>query len=190
MKTAKLFIMGCMATAFALGCSASYAQENDGTVFFSGRVGASDRIADCSGSCNADPSGTMELGFSGDYYDEGSASFVYRLSSSLAYSRYQFNINGNAFNVVEKGVYLHADIALQSHPRYVLVAKVEPTWKTSISLNTPDRTVFGVGSGLDLLYQVEPGFYVLVGWSSRTISPANQPDYRYSTADFGFRWYL
>lgn len=190
MKIAKLFIIGGMATAFALGYSSSYAQENDGTVFFSGRVEASDRIKDCSGSCNADPSGTIEIGFSSDYSDEGSDVFIYRLSSSFGYSRYQFNINGNVSDVAEKGVYLHGDAALQSYPRFVLDAKIAPTWKTASSLNTPDRTVFGVGSGLDLLYQVEPGFYALIGWSSRTISLANQPDYRYSTVDLGLRWYL
>lgn len=191
MKTAKVFIMGCMAAVFALDCSASYAMEDDGTVFFSGRVGASDRIINCSGNCRADPSGTIEIGFSGDYQnDPDFGSLIFRLSPSLAYSRYKFDINGNVLNVVEKGIYLHLDTALRAHPRFIFVMKLGPTWKTANSLNTPGRTVFGVEGGLDFLYQVEPGLYALVGLSYPKISPANQPDFISYTVDFGLRWYL
>lgn len=191
MKNAKIFITGCMAAVFALDCSTSYAQEDDGTVFFSGRIGVSDRIANCAGNCRADPSGTIEIGFSGDYQnDPDFGSFIIRWSPSLAYSRYQFNINGNVLSVFEKGIYLHLDTALRAHPRFVFAVKLGPTWKTASSLNTPDRTVFGVEGGLDLLYQVEPGFYALVGGSARTISPANHPDFSSSTVEVGFRWYL
>jgi len=190
MKTAKLFILGCMASAFALGYSSSYARENDGTVFFSGRIGATDRFRDCSGNCSANPNGTLEIGFSSDYSDEGSGVFIYRVSPSLGYSQYQFDINGNALNVVGKGIYIQGEVALRAYPRFVFDAKIEPTWKIASSLNTPDRTVFGIDAGIALLYQVDPGFYVLIGSTARTISPANQPDFRYSTVDFGLRWYL
>lgn len=191
MKTAKSIIRGCLAAVLALGCSVSYAQEDDGTVFFSGRVGASDRIVNCSGNCRADPSGTIGIGFSGGYDDDPDwGSLIIREAISLNYSRYQFNINGNVVNVAEKAIYFHLDTALQAYPRFVFVAKIEPGWMAASSLNTPVRTVFGVGGGLDFLYQVEPGFYALVGWSVRKISPANHPDFSYSTVDFGLRWYL
>ena len=121
MKIAKLFIIGGMASVFALGYSSSYAQENDGTVFFSGRVGASDRIKGCSGNCSADPSGSIELGFSME--NDISDSFIIRISPSFAYSKHQLNVNGSAVKVVGKGVYLHAEVALQSYPRLVFDAK-------------------------------------------------------------------
>lgn len=191
MKTTKSIITGCLAAAFALGCSSSYAQEDDGTVFFSGRVGASDRIVNCSGNCRADPSGTIEIGFSGDYQDDPDfGSFVIRWSPSLAYSRYKFDINGNILSVVEKGIYLHLDTVLRAYPQFVLAVKLGPTWKTASSLNTPDHTVFGVEGGLDLLCQVEPGLYALVGLSGPKISPATQHNFISYTVDFGFRWYL
>ena len=190
MKTAKLFIMGCMVAVLALSYSSSYAQKNDGTVFFSGRAGVSDVIKDCSGSCSANQNGTLELGLSSDWINENSDVFIYRVSPSVGYSQHQFDINGAALNVIGKGIYIQGETALRAYPRFVFVAKIEPTWKTASSLNMPDRTVFGVDAGVALLFQVKPGLYAIVGSTVRTISPANQPDFRYSTVDLGLRWYL
>ncbi|KAF0203005.1 MAG: hypothetical protein FD173_1901 [Gallionellaceae bacterium] len=190
MKDKKLIIISLFLAAFVLNCSSSYAQVDDGTVFFSVRGEKKDRIVGCSGSCSADISGTIELGFTGEDDSSGSDTFIFRLSPSLAYSRRQFNTNGIALSVVEKGVSLHAEVVLQSYPRFVFDARIEPAWKTVSSLNMPDRTVFSADSGIDFLYQVNPGLYAFTGWSIRTIAPANQPDFGYFTVDLGLRWYL
>lgn len=189
MKDAELSFMNLLVIIFALNCSASYAQENDESVFITGRAGSNIGINNCIGSCSADSSGSVGFGFTGHDNSDWD-SLILRDSISLDYSRYQFNINGNSLGVDEKAIHFHLESAWQAFPKCVLDVALGPGWSTVSSPNVPNRTVFGFSSEINLLYQVVPSLYVLVGSSFFMIKPANQPDLLSRTVDVGFRWHL
>lgn len=181
MKTAKSIITGCLATAFALCCSSSYAQENDGSVFLMGEIGANSRLENCSGNCRADPSGTVGIGLNG----EGAL----RGSMSLEFSRYQFNINGNVLNAVRKGVNFSVEQALDKQDRYVLSLGSGLGWMTVNGPNALSRTTFSPPLIVRLLFQVNPAMYLSLGYSHEFILSSNQPDFIANSVDIGLRWY-
>lgn len=189
MKIAKLLIMSCLACIYMMAYSAVYAQGNDSSIFLEGRIANSESFLNCSGTCSADPGGTLEIGFTRNDFAP-LAGIIFSPSVSLGYSRNRFVINGTALDVTEKGIYVHLDFALQSHPEYVFSARNGLGWITSRSMNLPDRTVFGGVSGIDLIYRVAPDFNVLIGVSALPVFPSNQADFFSRTVDIGLRWYL
>jgi len=191
MNFAKRLILSCFFLVFALWGGASYAQENDDTVFLSGMIGANINIRNCPGNCSAELNRTIGMGLTGGYQlDPDWGLFIYRFSTSLDFSRFQFNVNGNAVNVNAKAFHIHLETALQAHPRYSLVVTLGPNWMTASSPNTLDRTVVAGGGEIYLLYQMTHSLYLSLGSTTLIISPPNQPDFYPDTVDIGFRWYL
>jgi hypothetical protein len=188
MKNIKLaFLVYCTAMLISV-CNISYAQDNDGSVFIEGRMSNSESILNCSGICSADSSGALGIGFIGENF-ESLGALTMGFSLSADYSRNRFTVNGNVLDVTEKGIHAHYDLALQSHPELVFSARAGVGWITSSSINLPDRTVFGGGSGIDLTYQMTPDSNVFIGFSMLPVSPANQADFYAKTVDIDFRWH-
>jgi len=188
-KTARSFIMCCLACISMTGYSVAHAQENDGSIFFEGRISNSESLLYCSGTCSADPGGTLGIGFTKNDY-AASAGFMFSPSISLDFSRNRFVINGNALDVTEKGIHLHLDMALESLPEYVISLRGGLGWITSSSMNSPGRTIFSGGTGIDLIYRIVPDLNVLVGVSSLPVVSSNLADFYSRTVDVGLRWYL
>jgi len=188
-KTARSFIMCCLACISMTGYSVAHAQENDGSIFFEGRIANSESLLYCSGTCSADPSGTLGMGFAGDEFDT-LATLTFRPAISLDYSRSRFIVNGNTIDVAEKGIHLHLEWALKSLPEYVFSVRGGLGWISSSSMNSPGRTVFSGGSGIDLIYRIVPDLSVLVGVSSLPVVSSNLADFYSRTVDVGLRWYL
>ncbi len=189
MKAAKLFIMSHLAIAFALGSSASYAHENgnEGAVFLSGKIEASDRIAGCSGNCSAAPSGTIGIGYDFSYMAIGGP---VRAAVSMEYSRQRFNINGNTLDVTVKALTLSPGFSFGKDDQFIMALPIQLGAMTSGGTNIPERTGFGGSYGINFLYQVEPRLYLIVGVSSLMVATSNQPDFYSSTTNVGFRWHL
>lgn len=187
MKVVKTITMSFWVAVFALGYSASYAQENDGSVFFSGKIGASDRIANCSGNCSAAPSGTIGIGYDFSYMAIGGP---VRAAVSMEYSRQRFNINGNTLDVTVKALTLSPGFSFGKDDQFIMALPIQLGVMTSGGTNIPERTGFGGSYGIDLLYQVGPRLYLIAGVSSLMVATSNQPDFYSSTTNVGFRWYL
>jgi hypothetical protein len=172
-----------------LGYSASYAQENDRSVFFMGEVGASTGLVNCFGTCSADPSKTIGIGYSFDFVPFP-GSEPNQGTISLEYARYQFNINGNAINAVRKEVVITDDAAFDKQRRFILSWGVALGSMTVSGPNTPSSTYFDPALVARLLYQVNPALYLSFGYTHEFIVTPNQPDFIANSADAGLRWYF
>lgn len=189
MKIVKLINITCLAALSALGVSASYAQENRGSVFLMGEVGINNSLVNCSGTCSADPSGTVGMGLNGDWMIDPDIGAI-SCSMSLEYSRYQFNINGNIFNAVRKTINLTVDEAFDEQNKYVLSLGTGLGWMTVSGPNALSRTTFNPPLIARLFFQVNPALYLSLGYSHEFILSSNQPDFIANSVDIGLRWYL
>lgn len=181
MKIVKLINITYLAALSALGASASYAQENGDSVFLMGEVGVNNSLVNCSGTCSANPSGTVGVGLNGDGAIRG--------AMSLEYSRYQFNINGNALNAVRKGINFSVEQAFDEQGRYILSLGSGLGWMTVSGPNALSRTSFSPPLIARFLFQVSPALYLSLGYSHEFILSSNQPDFIANSVDIGLRWY-
>ena len=188
MKIAKFIVMSCSLAAISLGCSASYAKDNYHSVFFMGEAGTSTGLVNCIGTCSADLSRTLGVGYSFDLMPVFSSESK-QGTVSLEYARYQFNINGNAIYAARKAIVFTDDEAFDAQRRFILSWGVRVGAMTVSGTNTPSSTYFDPELVARLLYQVSPPLYLSLGYTHEFIVSANQPNFIANSVDVGFRWY-
>jgi len=190
MQISKLFAFISLLLIYALGCAASYAQENRSPIFLAGKVGSNVGLVNCSANCSANTSGAIGLGFSGDIIESPDHSTPINMwnSISLEYKRDQFSFNGNQLNVETKGIELTMGYMLQDASRYVLALGVGGGWQTTSGTNMSEHTTFNPYGNISLLYKVNSGLYLTLGYSHDFIY-SGYPDFISNSVNVGFRWY-
>jgi len=122
MEATKLLSISFLLAIFTFCGTVNYARENgnEGSVFLSGKIGSSDKLVGCSGSCSADPSGTIGIGYDFSYMAMGGP---VRLAVGLAYSRERFSLNGKVLDVkVKRLLFPRNRFSLSSQPWFVSVS--------------------------------------------------------------------
>jgi len=190
MQISKLFAFISLLFMYALGCSASYAEEDRSPIFLTGRVGNSVGSVNCSANCSAHASGTIGLGYSWDASESQDSSKHLNTWDSIAleYKRERFGFNGNQLNLEAKGIEYTMGYILPDASRYILVLGLGVEWKTVSGGSMSDRTANSRYGNFSLLYKVNSELYLSLGYAPSLINSGN-PDYVSNSVNIGFRWY-
>lgn len=189
MKLTKIVFMSCLGTIFALGTSASYAQENINQAFIYGEAGSSVGIQNCSGTCSSDSSGTVGMGYRFDYLTIFNSEPMVG-TINLEYWRSQYVINGIALMATRKEINFGWELNFDDEYRYVFSVGPGIGWMTVKGPGSLSNTYFDPAGVGKFVFQVTSSLAVTLGYSHDFILSANQPDFIANSATFGLRWYL
>jgi len=190
MKVVKNIIMSLLFAVLTLSHSASYAQDNEDSVFVSGRLGVGGPNGVCPGNCSADPSGTIGFGY--DYTHMSSILGAVRNAVSIEYTRQQLYINGKVLDVTVKGITLNPGMSFGEDDRFTLALSFQWGVVTTSGQNIPERKETGWGgrSGGDLYYHVGSNLDLMIGLTTIDINTSTLPLFISYTTDVGLRWHL
>lgn len=189
MKATQFFIMSFLFVIFTLVSSVSYAQENINRVFLSGEYGSSAGIQNCPGTCSADPSGTVGIGYRFEHIPLFDSAPMTE-TISLEYWRSQYVINGNALEATRKEINFGWELSFDEQHRYVFSLGPGIGWMTVNGPGSLSHTAFNPSGVGKFIFQVSPSLAVTLGYTHDFIFSANQPDFIANYVTLGVRWYL